>query len=277
MRKTLLRSSLLFLAVVLAGCGGAPNPLLAVVAKTASSDGVKMELSGEATSAVGRMTFTGEGAMDLEARRMHMEMRMAMPALPGGSMQMEQVLDGTTMYMRSPLMKGQLPGGKEWMRLDMQKAGKAAGLDMSAMQGGNGDPTAMVKWLEASDDVESLGTENVRGVPATHYKAVVKTEDLASTLPEDQREAFEKNLDTLHELGMAEEIPMEVWVSGDDLLRRMTYAMSQDIPGAGKMDMKFTMDLFDYGTEVEVDPPGPGAAVDITNLAGQGLQQQTGG
>ena len=93
------------------------------------------------------MTFTGKGAMDLKGRRMQMETLMAMPALPGGSMKIDQVLDGTSMYMRMPMLKGQLPGGKEWMKIDMQKAGKAAGLDMSAMmQGGGSDPAAMLRW-----------------------------------------------------------------------------------------------------------------------------------
>jgi len=278
MRKNLLRSTLLVLILVLAGCGSAVNPLLATVTKTSSAEGVKVELSGEATSAAGPMTFTGKGAMDLKGRRMQMETLMEMPALPGGSMKVDQVLDGTTMYMRMPMLKGQLPGGKEWMKIDMQKAGKAAGLDMSAMmQGGGSDPAAMLRWLEATDGVEELGTEAVRGVQATHYKAVVKTEDLGETLPEDQREAFEKNLDKLRELGMAEEVPMEVWVSDDDLLRRMTYEMTQTIPGAGEMTMKFTMELFDYGTNVEVNPPADGDTFDTTDVAGQGLQQQAGG
>ena len=48
---------------------------------------------------------------------------------------------------------------------------------------------------------------------------------------------------------------MKVWVSDDDLLRRMTYEMTQTIPGAGEMTMKFTMELFDYGTNVEVNRP----------------------
>ncbi|HET8950075.1 MAG TPA: hypothetical protein VFN44_06185, partial [Solirubrobacteraceae bacterium] len=64
---------------------------------------------------------------------------------------------------------------------------------------------------------------------------------------------------------------------GDDLLRRMTYEMTQKIPGAGEMTMKFTMELFDYGTNVEVNPPAEGDTFDATDVAGQGLQQQTGG
>ena len=269
MRKVLLHSALLAALVVLSGCGSAVNPLAAAVTKTSSSEGVKIELSGDSTSAAGEMTFTGSGAMDLKGRRMQMKMLMA---VAGTKMDIEQVLDGTTMYMRMPMFKGNLPGGKEWIRMDMEKAGKAAGLDLGAMGQGGSDPSAMLKWLEASDDVEELGAEPVRGIQATHYKAVVKTEDLGQALPEDQREAYEKNLEKLKKLGMADEIPMEVWVSDDELLRRVKYEMTQKLPNIGDITMNFTMELFDYGSRVEVDPPDEGDAVDMTDEAAEGLQ-----
>ena len=64
-------------------------------------------------------------------------------------------------------------------------------------------------------------------------------------------------------------VPLEVWIDEDGLVRRLTQTWNQKLPdGAGRMETKLTMDLYDFGPRVEVDPPPSNKVFDATALAG---------
>ena len=64
------------------------------------------------------------------------------------------------------------------------------------------------------------------------------------------------------------EIPIDVWVDGDDLVRRMTLDYTAKVAGSGwttkTRASTVTMEFYDYGAEVDVQPP---PADEVTNLA----------
>jgi hypothetical protein len=237
--------------MLLAGCGGAVNPLAAAIGKTSKSEGVRVTMTGDVSVSGVAMKMTGEGEMDIKGLRSHMTTRMIMPpALAkrsplGPEIETEQIMTGLVLYMKMPaVMAKSAPGGKQWMKVDLAKSGRGMGIDLQQMmQGGGTDPAWTLKWLKASQEVEEVGSERIGGVETTHYKADVVLEDLADGVPEDDRAAYRKSIEQMRRFGMAETIPMEVWISDDDLVRRLQYVITQGAPGGNSMRMDLSIDF----------------------------------
>jgi hypothetical protein len=114
--------------------------------------------------------------------------------VPGGRFEIEQVGEtrpGTVvMYMRSAAF-GELPGGAEWMKLDLSEQ---VGAQMQSP-----DPRDQLKMLRSSEDFEKLGTERVRGVPTEHYKATVDQGDEVERLWDEGGDSAADLLETVIE------------------------------------------------------------------------------
>ena len=80
------------------------------------------------------------------------------------------------LYTRMGLLSQQLPKGKKWLKLDIEKLGKGLGIDVSQLSQYN-DPTKMLDYLRSSGDVDEVGKEDVRGVETTHYRAKVDLDE----------------------------------------------------------------------------------------------------
>jgi hypothetical protein len=83
----------------------------------------------------------------------------------------------------------QVPGGAEWMKLDLSEQ---VGAQMQSP-----DPRDQLKLLRSSEDVERLGTERVRGAPTTHYKATVDQGDEVERLPDEGEDSAADLLETV--------------------------------------------------------------------------------
>ena len=61
--------------------------------------------------------------------------------------------------------------------------------------GGSGSPTELLDMLsEASARLDVVGTEEMRGVATTHYRALMDTEALAADMNAAERAEFEEEL-----------------------------------------------------------------------------------
>jgi hypothetical protein len=163
---------------------------------------------------------------------------MTVPPHKGGDpMKMETVYDGTVMYMRSSQF-GALPGGSEWMALDLSFGGEP---DTPLSAGG--DAKGELALLEAvTGKVQKLGKEDVRGVPTTRYRGAV----------EEEGSPFR----------------VEAWIDADGLVRRMRLVHSQPPEnGQGPTSIDMRIDFFDFGIDPEIDVPELSEVFDATALA----------
>src|SRR5262249_41621265 len=80
-------------------------------------------------------------------------------------------------YLRLGSLSSQLPGGMQWIKLDVTKLGKSAGVDLSKlMSGGELQPTDLLSMLRADGaKVHKVGTATVDGVATTQYHVTVDT------------------------------------------------------------------------------------------------------
>jgi hypothetical protein len=299
LRRFALAPLALALVVAGAGCGGGKDasstslPVLEdfqpVAAATARTDSARfeMELSMQIPGFDQAFSFTASGASDEKSGKGEFTMDLGSFAeLMGGlagsmggkapagfgdpeNWKLEMRLDGTVAYMHMPLLAGKLPGGKEWVRLDLEKAASLQGLDLAQLQGfaEGSDPRQMLDFLRAvSSEVTRVGTEDVRGVETTHYFAVV---DFQKALADLAKKSGQSSL--LTQLGgfasSLQNVPLDVWVDADNLVRRMNMDLSFAVPGqSGEAKVSMAMEIFDYGQPVTVDVPPASDTVDFSAL-----------
>lgn len=101
-------------------------------------------------------------------------------------------------------------------------------------------PDQLLTFLESAREVTTLGEETLDGETVTRYRAVV---DLAAF--DDDRVPPRVRLD-----------PIEVWVDGDGLARRIAYGSYEDAPsGSSTVTWQAAVRFYDFGVPVDVEAP----------------------
>jgi hypothetical protein len=303
----LLRLGLLLAALgsagVLAGCGGGAESSV-TGGEPISFEQLSQAAAASADATTGRFAFSlemtipgtakpfafsGDGAFDATSNRAALSLDFSSFAeLLGGmfaglagpsadapdfgdpdAWQIDAVQDGEVMYMRFPAMASELPAGKSWVRMDLGEAAQAQGFDFSELQElTNNDPRKMLEFLRAaSDEIETVGTEKLRGVRATHYRATLNLSDYDRLVPADKREELRSMLGEMIEQTGLGEIPVDVWLDEFGLIRRLDMSFAATQPGTTEsVDASMTFELYDYGKAVEVEPPPAAEVVDASAL-----------
>jgi hypothetical protein len=283
--RTLAALGGLLAALGLAACGSqdtaapeAASPRAAVLqaADETSAAGsyrasFEMTMSGVAPEP---LTMTGEGIFDSSERQGRMTMDMS--ALGAGSGQdlgeAEVIFDDLVVYMRFPFLTQLQPNLKPWLKIDVREFGKQQGVDFGQLSQLNQDPSQTLQYLRAaSSDVEEIGREEVRGVQTTHYGMTVDLRKVVDQAPEGLREQLRASIDQIIEVSGVRGVPTEVWIDDDGLARRirLTYENMRFAPGE-QGDMTMAMDLYDFGVDVNVQPPPKDKVTDIQELMTQG-------
>jgi hypothetical protein len=272
-------------AAVVAGCGGgsggqalALDPVAAAATKTQNAGAARirfaMAISGSQLHGK-TLRMRGTGAID--GTRAEINFKLASmagllgPRLKNGSMK-EIVLEqggDYVIYMRIPFLSSQLPSGKAWLKLDLSKLGKAAGVDVGKLLSGSQlQPTDLLSMLKADGaDVTKLGPATIDGVATTGYRVKINAAKALRAKGLTSSPLFSgvaKHMKTLSE---------NVWIGKDGLVRRV--AFRYDLPQGGAPRVAMTMDLFDYGAHVSITAPPSSQVFDATQFVQQGLAGST--
>jgi hypothetical protein len=255
---------------LLAGCGGAAEPSLfaAAVRNTEAAGGAEVvfTMRADAPGLSKPFTMSGRGVEDASKGRGQFTFESPMTGT------MEMVADDMTIYMRSDLFGAAL-GGKEWMKLDMKRAMSSFGLDLGGSGQFGQSAAEQLRMLRAvSGDVTEEGHEQVAGTETTHYSATVDLRRYPDVMPEERRDAARKGVERLIELTGQSEIPMDVWIDGDERVRRMTWKQSMR-QGSMDVKMEITAEYVRFGVPVEVEVPDDEDVFDATDLVQQRMEQ----
>jgi len=116
-----------------------------------------------------------------------------------------------------------------------------------------GSPTTptdvLSRVLRASDQTEEVGKEDVRRTETTHFRARVDLRKLVKQLPAAER----SEEDVVRRWG-SRFVPVEIWIDDESRLRRITIEQREHEEDANPATTT-TVELFDYGVEVDVQPP----------------------
>ena len=277
--------AVILLALAATGCGAADtfdadaDAVAAAATKTAEAGSARVDYELRMDMGSRRVTMGGVGEFSFgdDARgRMTLDFPSFGPGARGGSIELRML--GDEVFMRLPQLVGALPQGKSWLAIDTRKAAKAAGLgslDFSKL-GRQQDPAQMLRLLRASStSVEEDGEVDVRGVRTTRYTAKLDLEksiEASATelgLDAKQREELRATTRELKQSSVGE-IPVEVYVDDDGLLRRFVVSMETSVGGEDQ-SMVARTDYFDFGVPIDVKAPPAATVFDYTvHLPGAG-------
>jgi hypothetical protein len=245
-------------ALLVAGCGGGDtlslDPLAEAATKTRDVPGAHFVMSGRIEAGGEVVEFRGPGEVADHGRKMHMRMTMpaeilGMKGLDDGDTTFDAVSAGEYFYFRGGPFTVLAPG--KWVRVKDDQPG---------FELGQNDPAQMLEYLRATSEVEELGAATVRGVETTHYEARIQLDKVAERVSPEAAKALEQ----MTEGAGIKEIPVEVWVDDESLVRRLK--MDWHPQGTS---FTFDMEMFDFG-DVEIDVPKPSEVVDMAKLLGGG-------
>ena len=177
-----------------------------------------------------------------------------------------RVVDGVV-YMRYPEALSQFMGGAPWLAVDASDALAASGTNGPF---GQADPTQYLEYLAAvSSGVQEVSRETVRDVETTRYHAVIDFEKAMDQVPPEALESlgidaheFAEQLAQMREV-LGSEMPADVWIDDDGLLRRMRMDMS-----VAAQSMSVDLEMYDYGVDVQVEAPPADEVSDLSELLG---------
>jgi hypothetical protein len=253
------------LAVVGSSHHSALDPVANAAEATARAGSVEFGMAGNVSTGGQTIPLSGSGAMDMRNLRSHMSMSTSLPGL--GQTTIDEIMNGTTIYMHMPQLASKLPGGKSWMKIDLQAFGKASGVDFAkAMQQNSAqqNPADMLSYLKAVGSSRVVGHEAIRGSDTTHYSATIDIAKATSRLDKQTGE----DLKRLEASAGLTRIPVDVWVDRSGLVRREHLAMSISPPGQAAASMDFTLEFLRFGVPVDATPPPADQVIDFSSLLG---------
>ena len=275
-------------ATVAAGCGGGStssalslDPVAAAATKTqdAGAARIRFAMVISAPQLGKALRMRGNGAIDGTSAQLSFKLgsmlgQVNFPSSAGSLAQLQHATikeialeenGDYVIYVRLGLLSSQLPGGKQWIKLDVSKLGKAAGLDLGKlMSGSQFQPSDMLGMLTSEGaKIQKVGPATVDGVATTHYRATI---DLAKALQSKGLASPLLNGITAH----MKTAVADVWIGKDGLVRRIR--VSYNVPhGAMPMRVAMTMSLYDYGAHLSIAAPPSSRVFDATSFAQQGL------
>ena len=214
-------------ALSLGACGGASvNAVAQAADRTAATGGEHLTLSGTVTE--GGLTSRVEGVGDYQNSPPlgHLQMSVAVGTK---AVQVDEIDEGSTGYLRSDVFSSLLPHGKEWLLI---RSSSLRRLGLGAVTASQQSPTQTLRALGTSDSATKVGTATVDGVPTTHYR--LKTPKLL--------------------VGTT-----DVWIGSDHLVRRIELTSTR---------YHLRMDFSRFGESVTVHKPQASETLDMSKLGG---------
>jgi hypothetical protein len=270
------------------GCGASNviDPVASAATVSNATPGFRMTL-GMTFSAPGTqftMSGTGSGSMDVRDRAGALHVSLQLPNLPqitqalgSSTLSMDEITRGMTIYLKMPAaIAERLSGGKPWIRFDLAKQAAAMGLSglgsLSSANPMSTDPGQMLQYLRAaSGGVTKAGTATVAGHPTTAYRATIDLSKVPNLVPAADRAAARQSIQRLEALAHIRQLPMEVWIDGQHLVRRLAVTMHMPLGSTGQtMAMAMTITIPQYGPQPLPALPPASQVTDASTLGAAG-------
>jgi hypothetical protein len=240
-----------------------PQALLASsVDKTLAAKNADIALSFKGGAEGKEIGFSGTGVIDFVGQKLQMTLNL--PAESGLSGTIEERLVDKVLYLKLPAAASAATGGKPWVKVDTSKLGTSG----SSLGSLNQNPADILGSLRSvSSGVTTVGTEDIRGVKTTHYRANIDLAKAAAVggakqgLDAATIEEYKKVLGS-------NSLPADVYLDSKGLPARFTITVKPAAGTTGAADVEsvsVSIDFFNYGkadTASIVAPP----ASDIGSL-----------
>lgn len=239
---------LVALALV-AGCGGTSgkssgstgadyaNQIRTAAAKSSTTGSSKLALTSTTTVQGQAVTFDGSGAFDYGKKIGTIDLHVGAGSSNSGATIAERITGGD-LYLQLPMS----PNAFYKLKLsDLAGTSLAAG----------SDPTSSFGSLSGvTDAVTKVGAEQVRGESTTHYKGVVDVQQALAKLTGVAKDLVQKSLVA----NGVKTLPFDVYLDSQGRLRKYVQHLTATVKGQ-PTDSTTTVELYDFGTKVDVPVP----------------------
>ncbi len=255
------------------------DPVAQAATLSSNVAGYRMHMSLVMTSSElsSPITATGKGVVDLRDHATSLSLAMnlgdepqVVQALGSSTLRMEMVTDGAVVYVKLPsaLTSAMPTGGKQWLKIDLTKLAGIPGLSSLGSNPTTSNPSDVLQALRSvSDSVVAEGGQRVDGVDTTHYRAELSLQHLVGAVPSADRAAVQQALSTIEQATGTDEIPVDVWIDAQHLVRRFEMSMDLSAPTGPTMNETVKVDLGDYGPQRQPAIPAAREVQDLSGLA----------
>jgi hypothetical protein len=287
-------------AFALSACGTDSSQPSAITVK---SPAAVLQATGAATEATGTFKTSGSisvnadgmtGSIPIEgftdkanqAASMSMDMGALMTAAAekedtveevkkmfGTDFKFEVISIGKTAYLKMGAL-GVMSGAPsdKWMKIDAAAMG-ITDAEITGIAGGASADLGLT-YLKSvnADGVTEVGKEKVREVDTTHYSGKVGVEGLLKNSAKSQQEKLRKQM---VDAGITE-LPIDVWVDGDGVTRRIKFAV-QGNGSTAETVADIVMEFYDFGAKGSIVPPADADVISIDEVPAlkEALAQQS--
>jgi hypothetical protein len=266
------------------GCGAsgpaALDPVAQAAQVTSHSGGAHMSLAVQLSAGAlpQPVTMSGQGFFNYASKEGELAIDVSgLPAgaaasVPSGALHMEELFKSSTVYVGSPLFAS-LTHGAHWMKLDLGRVAQAIGLNLQQLAGGESNPAQFLEYLKGvGGKPERVGSDSVRGVPTTRYRASIDLNKLAGVLNPGNATQLKAQLASLIAQLGASRLPVEVWIDAQHRVRRIGFDFSFS-PLGQQVHMRMALELFDYGPTPAVALPPASEVFDATQTTLSGFSR----
>ena len=242
----MIKRAVLFLAtfVLIAGCGSEegggdggdgggkdddPLAMLAHAARKTSAESFRFKATVDSDISSETMKMDAGGTSTADSTEATMKGTID---LGDGDMEFEAITTGDNMYMAGEDLG--VPEGK-WLATQEPATQTMA-------------PSQFVNFLRESGDVELLGTEEVQGEQAQHFRGPLNMKELIEKSADSAFLEQMKKTPGVEEL----DVVIDIWVPDSGLPSRMSIDMK--MPGQDG-SLKMTSEILEYDVPVNADPP----------------------
>ena len=215
-------------------------------------------------------TISGEGAVDFTSGNGE----VAFTSPQAGNFSTRIV--SPYVYIQLPASdSSQLPAGKTWLSINVNTVSEAKlGTSLAQLNSSSQQSTQLLSYLQSvsSSGVTTVGPATIKGAATTEYKATIdltKAADQKNPTAQATIKALEAQLHTTM-------LPVQIWLDAAGRVRQIaeqlqvsTSAQSSGgatIP-ATSGSVSTTVDYYDFGSPVTVQPPPASQVDDVTDQA----------
>lgn len=241
--------------VSLSGCGGGgreyveAETIVSAVDASLGTRGFRFEYSGSTEARQQVVEGHGSGTVDLRSGWSRSV------GTTSGGFSPTDISNGRVSYTTTPELEREL--GRRWARHDFVESGRRTGIDPHVVPIGLDEARRRLEELRSvSGKVEKLGSEEVGGTRAVHYRARVDLRKVPSNIPAAKRAAYRRSMERVIANTGADGYAVDVWVDPRGLVRRLLIDKTSYEPEfGGTVRDRSTIVIFAYDRPVTVRPP----------------------
>jgi hypothetical protein len=261
--------------VLLSSGGSSTNdPVAQAATLSSSSAGYKMRLSIGMVAPGIQVTGQGAGVFDVKGRTGALTLSMNFGASPtisqvlgSNSLRIDEIVNGSTIYVKLPdqLRSALKTVGKPWIAFDLTKAAGIPGLSSLGNNPLSNDPSQLLKYLRAvSNSVVTKGQSRIGGRITTQYGATINLDRVADLLPSADQAAARQAISKLEQTTDTHELPVDVWVDSNHLVRRIQTTLNASLPSGQSVQQGVTVDIPEYGPQPKPALPPADQVASVT-------------